>query len=77
MVVPPNHAFLDGMFPHKNHPAIGVPHVWKTLYPNILGLRDESLSFVGPRWFQEDWETSQATLKMRHGKMMETMQSFP
>ena len=21
----PNHPFLDGIFPHKNHPAMGVP----------------------------------------------------
>ena len=28
--LPPNHPFLDGIFPNKNHPAIGVPPwLWK------------------------------------------------
>ena len=26
MGVPPNHSLLDGIFPNKNHPAIGVPY---------------------------------------------------
>ena len=43
--VPPNHPFLDGIFPNKNHPAIGVPQFQETL---ILEIRQNFLILENP-----------------------------
>ena len=32
---PSHHPFLDGIFPHKNHPAIGVPP-WRAGNPHFI-----------------------------------------
>ena len=34
IAVPPNHPLIDGIFHEINHPAMGVPHLWKPSYGN-------------------------------------------
>ena len=43
--VPPNHPFLDGIFPYKNHPVIGDPP-WLWNPPYVFWLDPPGMMFI-------------------------------
>ena len=58
MISSTNHPFVDGIF--LNHPAIGVPHVWKP--PRVVNLFDKSLH----NHWEVGWFSVAACLRYGH-----------